>query len=77
MSDLTGQIDFKIKDLPKVDGAPKPSLPLVFTLYFHHENRVLMARVHPSGKFNFPIMEGIVDNPENLYEVLMDWMTQK
>lgn len=72
MNDQTGIMNTEKlnRDLPKVEGAPKPQEPMVWTVY-NTPSGELRARFHAHGKFDgYTSMDGILNEPRNVMEAL-------
>ncbi len=69
--EMTGGIWKKPTDMPKVEGAPSPVEPGVFTVYI--DNGTMRARFHAHNDFNKFSFDGAIDNPENFVEVCLAW----
>ncbi len=58
-----------IQDLPKIQLAPKPTDPIIWTAYTADGR--LRARLHIPGKFNEMWFDGELSNPEYFVEVCL------
>lgn len=60
------------KDLPKVEGKPKPNEPLVWTVYVTSEGK-MRARVHPAGQPAVGWFDAEILQPENFLGHIEKW----
>lgn len=69
---LDNKVELKLpKDMPKVEGQPKPQDPGVFTVYT--DGQTMRARFHKPGDFKVFLCDGQIYHPENFCDVVEAW----
>lgn len=69
------EIKINNKDLPKIQTAPKPSDPLVWSVYLDKNNiSKLRARLHEPGNIDRSWFDGGIEDPRGFVEVIQEWI---